>query len=134
MRAALAALAAGVIAASPALAQGDAAPAFTLRTAADLVRVCSADPARPQGAGEVGFCHGYGAGAVDYHRAITPAGAAPLFCAPSPAPSFEAMRARYVAWVNADAARGSLRAIDSVFVFLRDTFPCPAQPATARRR
>lgn len=134
MRLALAALAAGVMLAAPARAQGDAPVVFNLRSAADLARVCSADPARPAGAGEVGFCHGYGAGAVDYHRAITPAGAPPLFCAPSPAPSFEAMRGRYVAWVNAEPARGSMRAIDSVFVFLRDSFPCPTPPAATRRR
>jgi hypothetical protein len=120
----------GAVLASPALAQAPAQ--FEVRTAADLARVCGATGSGAAAAMDLGFCYGYGAGALDFHRAITPVAARPMFCAPNPAPSFDEMRGRYVTWVNAAPANASLRAVDSVFTFLRATFPCPAAP-TARR-
>lgn len=123
----------------PAAAQNAApdAPAVAhLRTTADLARICAADPSTGQSAhADYGFCYGYGVGALDYHRAVTPANAPPLFCAPSPPPSFESVRGHFVAWVNADPARGAMRPVDGIFAFLRAEFPCPTPPpAPARRR
>jgi hypothetical protein len=122
---------AGAVLTAPALAQAPAS--FEVRTAADLARLCSTTGSGAGPAMDLGFCYGYGAGALDYHRAITPGRAQPMFCAPSPAPSFDEVRGRYVTWVNAAPANGSMRAVDSVFAFMRATFPCPAAAPTARR-
>ncbi len=136
MRLPLAALALAPLlaAAPPVLAQAPAATTFELRTAAELARICASETSAPGGGIDQGFCYGYTQGAVDYHRAITPANARPLWCAPSPPPSFDTLRGRYIAWVNADPANASMRALDSVFAFLRASFPCPTPPAAPARR
>lgn len=121
----------GAALALPAAAQ---APLFEVRTAADLARLCSPAGQGTAAATDLGFCYGYGAGALDYHRAITPANARNLFCPPQPAPSFDEMRGRYVTWVNAAPANATMRAVDSVFMFLRSAYPCPTTPAAPARR
>ncbi len=118
----------------PARAQAPATSTFELRTAGELARICARETSEPGGGTDQGFCYGYTQGAVDYHRAITPANASPLYCAPTPPPSYDTLRGRYVAWVNADPAHASMRALDSVFMFLRASFPCPTPPAAPARR
>jgi hypothetical protein len=131
---AAACLAGAAMLSGPAAAQ-DTAPVFRLRTAAELARICAADANSTQTPYyDYGFCYGYSAGALDYHRAITPPNSAPLFCAPSPPPSFETMRGRYVSWVSQDPANGGLPVMESIFTFLRTTFPCPPEPPRGRRR
>jgi hypothetical protein len=134
MRLATTAALLGAALALPALAPAAAQPApmFEVRTAADLARLCAPAGTGAAAATDLGFCYGYGAGALDYHRAITPASARALFCTPQPAPSFDELRGRYVAWVNAAPANAAMRAVDSIFMFLGATYPCP--PATTTRR
>ncbi len=106
-----------------------------LRTAAELARICAADANTVVSQYyEYGYCFGFASGALEYNRSVTPANAPKLFCAPDPPPSFETMRGRYVAWVNASAANGAMRAVDSVFAFLRAEFPCPTPPPPPARR
>jgi hypothetical protein len=129
------ALAALAQTAPPPQAGQPAREAGELRSAAELARICAAESNTAVGQYyEYGYCFGYTTGALHYNRAITPANAPPIFCAPSPAPTFEAMRGKYVAWVNAAPENGSMRAIESVFAFLRTEYPCPTPPAPARRR
>jgi hypothetical protein len=119
---------------APAPAAPAAPDTFNLRTAGELARICAREAGAAGGALDLGFCYGYTQGAVDYHRAITPANANPLWCAPTPPPSFDTLRGRYVAWVNENPANASMRALDSVFMFLRTSFPCPTPPAAPARR
>jgi hypothetical protein len=143
MRAVIAAALLGTVATLPAASQTAPPPQASqparetgeLRSAAELARICAAEANSPVGQYyEYGYCFGYTTGALHYNRAITPANAPPIFCAPSPTPSFETMRGKYVAWVNAAPENGSMRAIESVFAFLRTEYPCPTPPAPARRR
>lgn len=121
----------------PAPAQESARTA-DIRNAGELARICAAEANTATAQYyEYGYCFGFASGALGYHRAITPANAPPLFCAPDPPPSFETLRGQYVGWVNSAAANQSMRAVDSVFAFLRATYPCPTPPparAPARRR
>lgn len=99
---------------------------FQVRTLADLVEICRVGSNSPHDLEAIGYCNGYGRGALDYHRAIVPPNAPPLFCAPAGTEPGK-MRARFVAWADANPARLSGPAVDGVFAFLAATFPCPTQ-------
>lgn len=128
LRKLLTALTAAVVAAGAALAE----PArldpgrFEVKTLADLVEICRVGSANPHYLEAVGYCNGYGRGALDYHRAIVPPNAPPLFCAP-PGTEPGTARARFVAWADANPARLAGPAVEGVFAFLAATFPCPTQ-------
>lgn len=98
---------------------------FNVRTTGDLVRLCGTQPADPQYLEALGWCHGYGRGALDYHRASVPANAPPLFCGPTPSPPWAEVLARFLAWASANPGRMSAPAVEGVFLFLTDTYPCP---------
>lgn len=126
MRIVLAAACTAMIAVAPALAQQRLnSENFNVRTTGDLVRLCATPAGDPQYLEALGWCHGYGRGALDYHRAASPANAAPLFCTPSPAPGWEDVRRRFIAWGAANGAVASTPAVEGVFRFLIDAFPCP---------
>jgi hypothetical protein len=98
---------------------------FNVRTVGDLVRLCGTQPSDPQYLEALGWCHGYGRGALDYHRAAAPANAQPLFCGPAQAPPWPEVLARFLAWGNANPSRMPAPAVEGVFLFLIDTYPCP---------
>jgi hypothetical protein len=126
MRSLVAAACAAFILAAPVVAQQRlTSESFDVKTTGDLVRLCRTPTTDPQFLEALGWCHGYGRGALDYHRASTPANAAPLFCAPTPAPGWEETLRRFFAWADSNPTRMSLPAVEGVFRFLIDTFPCP---------
>lgn len=125
MRVLIAAAAALLMALPAAAQQRLTSESFNVRTTGDLVRLCGTAPADPQYLEALGWCHGYGRGALDYHRAATPARAQPLFCGPTPSPPWAEVLARFLAWGNANPNRMSAPAVEGVFLFLIDTYPCP---------
>ena len=132
MRKASAALAAALIEAGAGAAAAQPASLdpgrFQVRNLGDLVEICRVGPGHPHELEAVGYCNGYGRGALDYHRAVVPAHAPPLFCAPQGTDP-GALRARFVAWADANPSRLAGPAVEGVFAFLAATFPC-----TTRRR
>jgi len=124
----LAVAAATLLAASTAFAQPKPleAGSFEVKNLGDLVEICRTGQTDPHFLEAVGYCNGYGRGALDYHRAIVPASAPPLFCAP-PRPQAEGLRSRFVAWADAPPARLARPAVEGVFAFLAATYPCPAR-------
>jgi hypothetical protein len=119
-------IAAALVAAGPALAQPKPLEAgrFEVRNLGDLVEICRVGPGDPHYLEAVGYCNGYGRGALDYHRAIVPPNAPRLFCAP-PGAQPEDLRSRFVSWADANPARLARPAVEGVFAFLATTFPCP---------
>jgi hypothetical protein len=91
----------------------------------DLVRLRPTGQNEPQHPEALGWCHGYARGALDHHRAASPANAAPLFCAPTPSPSSDEVRQRFIAWGKANAPRAAGPAVEGVVRLLIDSFPCP---------
>lgn len=124
----------------PALAQTSTPPTagltmddFRVSTVAQLARLCST-PATDRAQGEaLGFCHGYANGALAYHRSSLPASAPRLFCAGAPEPTGEQVRLKFVEWAGANPQRGGVRAVDGLFQFFREAYPCP-QPTPSRPR
>ena len=99
---------------------------FVIDTAADLVAVCSVDPSSEEYVAALNFCEGYGHGAVQYHNIMAEAVPAfRLFCTPDPAPTREEVWADALNWITARPALLQGEALDAMFTYLSETFPCP---------
>jgi hypothetical protein len=97
--------------------------AYRIRNTADLVRVCSAQPSEPDQATSIAFCHGVLAGAYAYYLASTPS-ADRFVCTPDPAPTRSKVAIDFVAWAKARPPLMAQGAIDTLFRFAAETFPC----------
>jgi len=91
------------------------------RTAGDLAALCAADPSSPAADAKINFCHGFAQGAVDDRLHV--ADKKP-FCFPSPAPARTATMREFVGWVRANPTNRDMPALDGLFKFLGERFPC----------
>jgi Rap1a immunity proteins len=101
-----------------------AAQPLTLRvnTASDLAELCGANPKDTAADAKINYCHGFAQGAVDVE--LRRAGDKKPFCFPSPSPSRSATLTEFVNWVRALPEHRSLNALDGLFRFLGERFPC----------
>ena len=90
------------------------------RTAGELADLCGANPREPQGDAKINYCHGFAQGAVD----VVLRGEKKPFCFPSPTPSRSATLGEFVNWVRANPTHRSESALDGLFHFLGERFPC----------
>jgi hypothetical protein len=96
--------------------------ALRARTAGDLAELCGANPKEPGADARINYCHGFAQGVVDLELQHT-ADKKP-FCFPTPAPSRSATLGEFVSWVRALPEHRTLPAIDGLFKFLAERFPC----------
>ncbi len=101
-----------------------AAQPLSLRanTANELADLCGANPKEPAADAKINWCHGFAQGAVDVE--LRRAGEKKPFCFPSPPPSRSATLGEFVAWVRSMPDHRSLGALDGLFRFLGERFPC----------
>jgi hypothetical protein len=98
---------------------------FLMRTARDYVEVCSTAEPDPLYQAAMGFCHGYGVGAVHYYQAATADGKAGGFvCLPNPPPPRTAAVQKFLTWAGAHPQFMDERPVDAVFRFLASEWPC----------
>ena len=98
---------------------------FQIRSAADLVALCSAQSASSEYVAAIHFCHGFVAGAYQYYATLETAAPAEKFvCAPSPPPTRNQVVTGYVIWARANPEAMRSAAIDSLFRYLSATYPC----------
>lgn len=108
---------------------------FKVRSAQDLVDLCShADGKDALHDDAVNFCHGFVSGAWQYHQASTmgPRGA-PIVCPPEPPPTRTDVVGMFVAWAGQNAKYMSESAVDVLFRFLTEKYPC-AEPAAVKKK
>ena len=98
---------------------------FQLRTTADLVALCTADPAEPMGTAALNFCQGFGVGTYRVLLDVQIAKKRADFCMPVPGPTRNDTIAAFSAWANGNPARLASPAEDSVYSFLMAQYPCP---------
>lgn len=159
MRRSLAAIGGGVAVAATAFlslagvaaAQGGPAPVapepVRARTTAELAALCGAQPtADGRGAQALAYCHGFLAGAGEYHASlysVRPQGAGgaavggrgkPLFCPPDPPPTLAAAGRSFAEWARAHPQHGNDRPVDGLARWASETYPCPDAAAPAARR
>jgi hypothetical protein len=92
------------------------------RTAGDLADLCGANPKDPAGDAKINYCHGFAQAAVDVE--LKHAGGKKPFCFPSPAPTRAATLGEFVNWVRAMPAHRTEGAVDGLFKFLAERYPC----------
>ena len=111
------------LAAGPASAAG--IENFSVRTAADLVALCSADPASDTYTAAIHFCQGFGVGAYQYYLAQTGEDPSSQYvCLPNPPPTRNEAMAAFVAWANAHPEYMDNSPVDAIFRYLGETYPC----------
>lgn len=98
---------------------------FQVKTTRDLVTLCATPPSDPMATAAVNFCEGFAVGAYQYHVVAEAAtNAKPLFCWPSPAPSRDDAITAFIAWSRQHNEVLDRNAIDGMFSFLKDRYPC----------
>lgn len=116
-------IAAGASSASAAVSESQ----FPPHTVADLIAICAPAKDDPLMTGAINFCHGYAEGAVDVEEAHEmQRGGRKLFCLPTPRPPRGSELTSFIAWANERPARLDMGAIDGMFIYLAERYPCPA--------
>lgn len=107
-------------------ASAQAAPPehYRLQSAADLARLCATPASDSDQATAVAFCHGALAGAYGYFLSATPA-ADRFVCPPTnPAVTRTQIANGFVAWLKARPQYNNDGAIDALFRFAAEAYPC----------
>ena len=101
---------------------------FMVDDTSDLVALCEVDPARENEGDGLVFCHGFVVGALRYHLASTkPVGPRRWVCLPplEARPSRDAVIREFVEWAKEHPEFMQNEAVDTLFRFLDERFPCP---------
>ncbi|MBV9653072.1 MAG: hypothetical protein JOZ42_00775 [Acetobacteraceae bacterium] len=106
---------------------------FPPRTVRDLIAICAPPENDPRLTGAINYCHGYAEGAVIVELAHNRREGRRLFCLPSPAPDSGSELGQFITWANAEPQRLDEPAVDGMFLYLAEKYPCAAT-APARRR
>jgi hypothetical protein len=109
-----------IMLALPAQAQRAVTP--QARTAADLAELCAANPKDSLGDAKINYCHGFAQGAITVE--LRHAGDKKPFCFPTPTPSRTATMTEFVNWVRALPEHRTPTAVDGLFKFLAERYPC----------
>jgi hypothetical protein len=96
---------------------------YRIRTAGELARVCGTQPSAQDYTTAIAFCHGVLAGAYGYFEATTPA-ADRFICPPNPPPTRSQVADGFVDWMKARPQLASDSAIDTLFRYAAEVFPC----------
>lgn len=96
---------------------------YRLHTAADLALVCSTPATDSNHVTAVAFCHGVLAGAWGYFSSTTPA-ADRFVCPPANATTRAQVASGFVAWLKARPQYNNDGAIDALFRYAAEAYPC----------
>lgn len=105
---------------------------FFVRNAQDLVDLCTVNASDPLKDAAIHFCHGFASGAWQYHlaQAAGPDGER-LVCPPESATRSEAIES-FVAWSRHHAEAMTEPAVEALFRFLVEKWPCPSKAAATQ--
>src|SRR5262249_11923376 len=111
-----------------AAASGEAATTenFQVKNTQDLVELCAVQRGDPVAQQAIHFCEGYLIGVYHYHQALTTGrGQAPVFCPTGALPTRDQAVGMFVTWARANPQRMDEPAIDGLFRWATETWPCP---------
>ena len=99
---------------------------FFMRNAQDLVTICSSPEDDPLNDAADHFCHGFVSGAWQYHQAMAagPKGVR-IVCPSDPPPTRNEAIAGFVAWSAEHPEHMAEPAVEAMFRFLVEKWPCP---------
>jgi hypothetical protein len=92
------------------------------KTAGELAELCSANPKDPLGDAKINFCLGFAQGAVEAE--IRHGEGKKLFCFPKPDPKRLTTMTEFAGWVRSMPDHRTPAAVDGLFQFLGERFPC----------
>jgi hypothetical protein len=107
---------------------------FLVRNVRDLIALCTTPPDDPLSTAAVNFCTGYLVGAYHYHDSMySGPDSHPLVCPPNPKPTRQQAISEFVSWAKAHPEYGNDRAVDVMFRFMVEKWPCKktARPGSA---
>ncbi len=96
---------------------------YMLRSAADLAKICSTPPSARDGVAAAAFCHGVLAGSYGFFVSSTPVPER-YVCPPAQGTTRTQVAAAFVAWMKTHPQYNSDGAIDALFRFGAETYPC----------
>ena len=96
---------------------------YRVATAGELARVCATAPSAADYATAIAFCHGVLAGAYGYFLA-TVAPPDRFICPPKPHPTRSQVANGVVDWIKARPQLSNDGAIDALFRYASEAFPC----------
>jgi hypothetical protein len=100
---------------------------FVVRSTADYVALCESTPGDDNYVAAIHFCQGFAAGAYQYYLALAQHSPSSRFvCVPSPSPTRDQAIANFLVWAHAHPERMSEPAVESMFRYLGETYPCSA--------
>lgn len=111
------------IAVASTLAQAAPPDQYRARTAGELATVCGTPPSDADAPTALAFCHGVLAGAYGYFVATMPAEDR-FVCLPNPGPTRAQVADGFVAWMKARPNLAGDGAIDALFRYAADAYPC----------
>lgn len=100
---------------------------FQLRTAGDLVTLCSADPSDRYMTAAANFCQGFTVGVFRTLQDEQAALRAKLFCPTEPLPTRSEAIARFIAWANSRPDVLRQKPEDAILAYLQERFPCASR-------
>ena len=104
-------------------AQAAAPEQYALTTAAHLAQVCAPQAVQSEAVTASAFCHGVLAGAYGYFQASTTE-ANRYICPPNPPVSRAQVANGFVAWMKTHPQFAKDPAIDTLFRFAAEAYPC----------
>ena len=117
-------LVSGQLRAETMLSDGYTLEDFSLRSAADLVDICTLAQSHPDSVTARGFCYGFFEGATHYHDTISTAPSyQKIVCDPPETTRTEAVEV-FVTYVRANPKYASKAPIDTIFRALVAKWPC----------
>jgi len=122
MRGEVAALGALCLAAAPALAVETTD--FEVRTTADLVTLCSAEPGDPLYAEAMQFCYGYMAGGAHFHQAMVHEDQIRAIACPREQVTRQDLVAMFLDWAKVNPQHMGELPVESVMRAAVATWPC----------
>ncbi len=100
---------------------------FMVRSTADYVALCESSRGSENYVAAIHFCQGYASGAYQYYQSVAQNDPGERFvCPPDPPPNRNQVIADFLAWARAHPERMSDPAVDSIFRYLGERYPCSA--------
>lgn len=128
-------LAGGFVTPALASAAGLTEDDFYIKNAQDLVDLCAAPESDPLNDASVHFCHGFVTGAWQYHQAqANGPGGTRLVCPPETPPTRNQAVAGFLTWSAAHPQYMSEPAVEAMFRYLIETYPCPKAGAKGKSK
>ncbi len=98
---------------------------FYVKDAGDLVTLCTTQPDDENYIAAIHFCQGFVVGAYQYYQEMVRSSTTARFvCLPDPSPSRNEAIAAFSDWANAHPQYLKDSAVDTMFRYLGETYPC----------